>query len=383
MKLLFSYFRCILCAMVTKHRKFIISQKRKRRRTVAAVSLLVALSVSLGIIMATLGACSGQPQPTRSAGFTAAAGNTAAALTATPTATAQTPAGSTPAPTLSPSPDSIPANARFTGSLEALSAVVVDGDGHVLFDKQAGEKRYPASTTKILTALLVLENCELDDTVRVGAEADIPPPDSSTANLQYGEKLTVRQLLYALLIPSGNDAAYVLAVHAGRMASGDESMAAAGAVEKFVELMNARAKELGAKDSHFANPDGYQDANHYTTARDMALIALKAMEFEEFRKIVTTKQYKLPDYTVKDKNGKPEKKPRLFNNTNELLQNDNKWGVGNCSGIKTGHTSDAGYCLVSSVDRDGKRVFSVVMGSTDPGVWRDSAALLNWGLEYR
>jgi D-alanyl-D-alanine carboxypeptidase (penicillin-binding protein 5/6) len=358
-----------------------MSQKRRNRRIAAGVAVLAALGIALGIFLAVLMDGAGRQAPVQNpisspTAVITASGAPASSVPQPPTATR------TPASVPTQTPESVAANARYTGSMEALSAILVDGDGGVLYDKQADERRYPASTTKILTALLALESGSLDEKVRVGAEADIPPADASRAGLRYGENLTVRQLLNALLIPSGNDAAYVLAAYVGRRAAGDPGMDAAEAVEKFVGMMNAWARELGASHSHFVNPDGYQDGDHYTTARDMALIARKAMEFDEFRKIVSTKQYKLPDVTGKDEKGNPKKITRLFANTNDLLKEGNPWYVESCTGIKTGHTSDAGFCLVSSAKRNGAEIIAVVMGSGEESVWRDSAALLQWGISF-
>jgi D-alanyl-D-alanine carboxypeptidase (penicillin-binding protein 5/6) len=270
--------------------------------------------------------------------------------------------------------------ASFTSALAARSAVLTDGDGNVLFSLHEDEKSYPASTTKVLTALVALENGNLDDKVRVGDEANLIQPGSSVAGLRYGETLTFRQLLNALLIPSGNDAAYVIAAYIGRKTSNDPALDYRDAVNEFVSLMNERAGELGAERSHFANPDGYPDENHYTTAADMARIAREAMRNGEFRKIVATKQYKLPDIQVTDKDGNKKKKSRVLDNTNNLLYDSKPCFLDSCTGVKTGHTDDAGYCLVSSAEENGRAVFAVVLGSTEEGVWEDSRTLLQWGL---
>lgn len=268
----------------------------------------------------------------------------------------------------------------FTGTLEAQSAVLVDEDGKVLFDERGGAKRYPASTTKVLTALVALEIGNLDDVVRVGDEANLPKPGSSTAQLRYGEKLTFAQLLNAMLIPSGNDAAYVIAAYIGRKAAGDPQMDYRDAVEAFIGLMNRRAEELGAAHSHFTSPDGYHDEQHYTTAGDMALIAREAMKHKEFREIVVKTQYKLPDVKVKDKEGRTKTQSRVLENTNLLLDDSGSEYLPGCTGIKTGHTSEAGYCLVASAARGGESVIAVVLDSTGESVWGDASALLAWGL---
>lgn len=271
----------------------------------------------------------------------------------------------------------------FTGALGARSAVVLGGDGDTLYSLAGDQRSYPASTTKVLTALVALENGDLSDSVRVGEEANLPKPGSSIAGLRYGERLTLEQLLHALLIPSGNDAAYVIAAHIGRSISGDDRMGEEEAVGVFVQRMNSRAKELGAVHSRFANPDGYHDEQHYTTAGDMALIAREAMTHSAFRQIVAKTSYALPDVRVKDKDGKQITQHRVLENTNELLNSGSPYYMDACNGIKTGHTSEAGYCLIFSAGQGGESVLAVVMGSGQESVWADSAQLLQWGLAQR
>lgn len=289
--------------------------------------------------------------------------------------------------TIEPSPSNAGAQEQpvgpgraFTGVIAAQSAVVFDEDGNVLFESNAGNRQYPASTTKVLTALIVLEHGSLDEVVRVGDEANMPKPGSSIAGLRYGEKLSVSDLLNALLIPSGNDAAYVLAAYTGRKAKNSPNMDAQEAVAAFVELMNEKVRELGASHSHFTSPDGYHDEEQYTTAMDMALIAREALKHKEFRTIVSTETYRLPDVQAKDKDGNVKKIRRVLKNTNLLLDPSSPFYLKGCIGIKTGHTSDAGYCLVSAAEQGGESVVAVVMGSTENAVWTDSSSLLKWGL---
>ena len=151
--------------------------------------------------------------------------------------------------------------------IEAPNLLLAQTDtGKILYERQADKKIYPASTTKLMTAILVVENCELDEIVTVSENAvKSVPPDYVTANLQVGEELTVNDLMYVMLIPSANDAAYVLAEHVG------------GSIESFATMMNTRAKELGCTGTNFTNPSGLQDKNHYTTTKDLFLIAQEAI----------------------------------------------------------------------------------------------------------
>lgn len=216
--------------------------------------------------------------------------------------------------------------------------------GKVFFEKNAHQRMYPASTTKILTALLVLENCRLKETAAVSQRAVSLVPDGYVrANLQAGEELTVFSLLQALLIPSANDAAFVLAEHV------------AGSVEAFAELCNNRAKELGCETLHFVNPNGIHNEDHYCSAYDLFLIARECQKYKAFNKIVKTKSFTLPAteaYPNKD---------RTFNNTN-LLLSAGSYYLPCCTGIKTGHTNEAGECLVASSTKDDLNLISVVLG---------------------
>lgn len=264
--------------------------------------------------------------------------------------------------------------------LTAEYAILIDMDsGEVLFDKNADSKCYPASTTKILTALLALENAAMDESFVAGEEVNFINPESSIAGIRYGEKLTLEQLLYGLLIASGNDAAYTIAVNtAGKMPGGEE-LCGWDAVRFFTDRMNQRAKELGAKTSNFANPDGFHHDQHYSTAHDIALIALEAMKHPQFKEIVRTEGFRLPGVAVIDRNGEERIEQRYLINTNRLLLKGSDY-YPYVTGVKTGHTDKAGYCLVSSAEKDGRTVLAVVMKSTEEKVWMDSRILLDYGL---
>ena len=216
--------------------------------------------------------------------------------------------------------------------------------GKVIFEKNAHEKMYPASTTKILTALVVMENCELDEKAVVSQNAlSLVPDGYSNASLKAGEELDVKTLLYALLIPSANEAANVLAEHVS------------GSIESFVELCNQRAKEFGCENLHFVNANGIHDENHYCTAYDLYLIAKECKKHDIFNEIVKTKSFTVPATNVYPR------EDRTFKNTNELLL-DGKYYYTYCTGIKTGHTTPAGECLVGSAFGNNIELISVVLG---------------------
>lgn len=240
---------------------------------------------------------------------------------------------------------------------EAIFSVELS-TGKIIFEKNAHQKMYPASTTKVMTALLVLENCQLTDTATASYNAISSIPSGySVANIQVGETLTIENLLYALMVKSANEAANVLAEHV------------AGSVSSFATMMNTRAEELGCENTHFVNANGIHSEDHYTTAYDLYLIAKEAMKNETFRKIVSTTTYTLPateQYTEND---------RICKNTNQLLHVNNSSKANNyyykyCIGIKTGFTTEAKDCLISAASKDGIEFINVILGagSTEDGL---------------
>jgi D-alanyl-D-alanine carboxypeptidase (penicillin-binding protein 5/6) len=235
----------------------------------------------------------------------------------------------------------------------AESAALIDSfTGEFLYLKNENAIQYPASSTKILTALLVIEAGDLDKPVTVDiSDTKVEP---TKLELQPGEQYTRRQLLYGLMLKSANDVAMTLARDN------------AGSVEAFAEKMTRRAAELGATNSHFANPNGLHDLSHYTTAHDLALIARAAMEQPFFRQLVSTIYY-----TWKS----PKGVVYQLRNHNRLLRH-----FAGCNGLKTGYTRAAQQVLVSSALREGHEVISVVLHTNKPGIWDDSKALLTYGL---
>ncbi len=236
----------------------------------------------------------------------------------------------------------------FPAKVQAISAqraILVDAStGRVLYEKNADEKSLIASTTKIMTALVVCEQCNVLDRMRIPKEA--VGVEGSSMYLKEGEVLTIQDLLYGLMLHSGNDAAVALAIYCG------------GTVEGFAELMNDEARRLGLTGTHFANPNGLDHPDHYSTARDLAVLTAHAMENPIFAKTVSTKTITVGN--------------RCLTNHNKLL-----WQIPGAEGVKTGFTKAAGRILVSSAKRNGRRLIAVTIH--DPDDWKDHSALMEDG----
>lgn len=270
----------------------------------------------------------------------------------------------------------LPAGATEELELHCTNAILIDANyDEILYEKNAYDKAYPASMTKVMTALLTLEAIE-DGTISESTMVTVSDfaarkdfPDESTANLKSGEQMSVKDLLYCLLLPSANDAAKALAEHLG------------GSVDDFAQMMNQRARELGCQNTNFINPHGLHDDNHYTTAYDIALMFMQAMEHDLFLEIIAT-----PSYTAAATNLSKE---RYFFNTNGLISNLYYLGhvYDKCIGGKTGSTTEAGRCLVSAAEDGDKLMISVIMGSgpievdgnTRQGQFTESKKLLEYG----
>lgn len=251
-----------------------------------------------------------------------------------------------------PIPGDLPVAPRVT----AKGAVVMDMEtGTVLYSRDADEQLEMASTTKMMTAILILESMQLDEKVKVpaAATADV----GSVLGLRRGETFTVEQLLYMMLLPSANDAAITLGI------------AQAGSIKDFVAKMNARAEEMGLTNTHFVNDCGLHAEDHYSSAHDLAEIASYAMHDPVFRRIVSTREYTVPHLRGVAN--------VVIKTSNELLR-DYDW----VNGIKTGSTPYAGYCLVSSATKDGLTLISVVLGAKDEDTREiESKGLLEYGFE--
>lgn len=234
--------------------------------------------------------------------------------------------------------------------ISADAAILIDSSSEkVLYSKNENQKMYPASTTKILTAILTIENCNLNDVVTVPYEAISSITSGySVAALQAGEQLTVEQLLQVMLVHSANDAANVLAFHVS------------GSIENFAELMNNKVSELGLTNTHFTNPSGMHDENHYTTAHDLAIIMKYCMKNDTFRSLSSLKYCTIPATNKYD--------VRVFNTTNELLIYDNRDVSSNyyykyVIAGKTGYTTQAKNCLVSVAKKENLELICVVLSA--------------------
>ena len=274
-----------------------------------------------------------------------------------------------PQPTLSPDapeydkehPENLSAD-----QLYALSAVLMTQDkGEVIFEKDADERRYPASMTKILTVLIALMLVDdLNETVTVSETAVNVPSDSSTMYLKVDEEIPLIDVIYGTMLISANDGANVIAE------------AVSGDIPRFVDLMNQTALNLGCTDTHFVNPHGYHDENHYSTARDMAIIAREAMNNEVFREIVGTTSYQIARTN--------KQRARTITTKTEYMltgseDSPNKYYYEYATGIKTGSHSQSGYCFAGAASKDGVDLVSVVMFTGKKARWADTIKLMDYG----
>lgn len=286
------------------------------------------------------------------------------------------------AATLSPAAlaTGVPASpAQSFTAVNASAAILVDADyDEILYEQNADELRYPASITKVMTGLLAIEAVErgalsMDTVVTLGDDLYIGIGEGgSTQGLKTGEMLTVRDLLNCALIPSANEACNALAT------------TVSGSIPDFVDLMNRRAAELGMTNTHFTNTHGYHDPSHYTTARDVSRMCLEAMRHTDFRQIVSSVSYTVPATNLSG--------PRELHDTNALVSNfrtgENRLLYRYAVGIKTGSTPEAGYCLASAAEKNGRMMIAVVLGGqywkvngeyVDGNYFTESKALLEHG----
>jgi serine-type D-Ala-D-Ala carboxypeptidase (penicillin-binding protein 5/6) len=237
--------------------------------------------------------------------------------------------------------------------ITAKSAILIEATtGRVLYEKNAFEKLPMASTTKVMTAILAIENCRLDDIITVSRKAS--EVGESSIWLAEGEKLTMSDMLFGLMLASGNDAAVAIAEHV------------AGSVDAFAAMMNAKAKEIGAYNTNFSNPNGLPIDDHYTTAYDLAIISAYAMRNDFFRELVKTEYKTIP--------WEGHEYKRVVKNKNKLL-----WQYEGGNGIKTGYTKAAGKCLSAAAERDGMQLISIVLSA--PDMFNDCMKLMNYGFE--
>ena len=267
---------------------------------------------------------------------------------------------------------------ELDANINSEAALIMESStGKVIYEKNGNEIKYPASTTKIMTAILAIENCELDELATASEYAITSIPYGyATADIRVGESLSIKDLLYVLMLHSANESAIIIAEHIS------------GSVNEFSKLMNQKAKEIGCKHTHFINPNGIHDDNHYSTAYDLALIANYCMQNETFREIVKTTSYTLPNTSSY------QEEPRTFTNTNSLVvpsseNNPNKYYYQFATGVKTGYTTPAKNCLISSAQKNGIEYICVVLGADSAYEnnehksfrYLDSISLFNYAFE--
>lgn len=253
--------------------------------------------------------------------------------------------------------------------------VMYDVQGkQVLYSKNAEEKAFPASTTKIMTAAIMLENTEKDTVFTAGDEQSLVQPGSSLAYLNVGSRLDRDMILDAIMLPSGNDASYCAAAVTGRIIAGKEDLPADEAVNVFINKMNEKAEEIGCKNTNFTCPDGFHDDNHYTTAMDLLRITLYSENFPEIaasgKKTYRELEFLSGEYIY-------------WNNSNKLIQPDSDDYYTYATGLKTGMTDYSGHCVVATAERFGHELIIVCLGSESAAVrWNDTRALFDAGFAY-
>ena len=267
-----------------------------------------------------------------------------------------------------------PARAENYPQVVAQTAILLDANtGITLFSKNPDQVMYPASTTKIMTLLLALENGDLDETITIGQEVNMIAWDSSRANLRPGDRISLRDLLYGLMLASGNDAAYSVAVHIARNISENPNLPAATGLRDFAALMNQRAKEMGATNTNFVNPDGYPHPSHYTTARDLALITAAAMKNPDYREFDSTAHYHPETWAGGN--------VQSWNNGNFLIRRDREFYYDRAVGGKTGFTYPAGFTMVATAAHDEMELVAVALKTSADGRWHDTTGLLEFGFQ--
>lgn len=304
------------------------------------------------LVILLLGSAASAPAAPNRAGISSASGGRSVRVSTLPRHRAR-------ASSFSPEFLDLPRPAPGPGPVDvsAAAAILMDAEtGEVLFERNPDSPRPPASITKILTALVILERGRLTDSVTVSqAAARI---GGYRLGLRAGQQISLEDLLAAILIRSANDAAAAAAEHVGRGLSG------------FVALMNTKAQELGMRHSHFANPHGLDEPDHFTTARDMALLTRVALDLPEFARLVRSREAALTIWQRGRRGLRPQ--ARVIQSHNKLLGR-----LEGADGVKTGYTDAAGQCLVASASRNGQRMIAVLLD--DPRRWVDAAALLEFG----
>ncbi len=268
----------------------------------------------------------------------------------------------TPAPTPEPTPEPSPTPQETpvddTASEATHAGLYRAEDMLTVYQRGQHERIAPASLTKVVTACTALKYCSPDEVFTVGTELELVQPHSSLCLIRPGHQLTLHQLIMGMFLPSGNDAAYTVAVNVGRRVAVDDSMSDRAAVDYFCGLMNAFAAELGATDSHFANPEGWDNEGTYSTVYDLALFGAYAMQVEEIREIAAMAEKKV--FFVSGEN-------ITWKNFNSLINPWSTWYCEQAIGLKTGSTENAGKCLLSAIQGEDGLYIAVIMGCQEDG----------------
>lgn len=239
----------------------------------------------------------------------------------------------------------------------------------LMYSQNADMKCYPASLTKLLTAIIATEECTSDEEFVVGSEISLVQKGSSLAYLEPGFRMTRDMIIDAMLLPSGNDAAYSIAAHIGRKLSGNPEISDLEALFAFTDKMNQKAHQLGAVNSHFTNPDGFFSPDHYTTAADMLEIAKAAIKYDNLKQTMAKTSARHTLLSGQD---------MVFKNSNAILNPSSPFYFEGATGMKTGWTNEAGHCVIVSAKKNGVEVIAVVMGgSSSNGRWQDAVNLLS------
>lgn len=262
----------------------------------------------------------------------------------------------------------------------ASAAILIEeSTGTILYEKNADQKMYPASMTKVLTALVALDHFKPEELIKVGSEINEVSLDSSKAGHVFGETLTMKNAIRGLIIPSGNDSANVIAAAVARRVENDENLSFSQCEVIFTDLMNKKAAELGATNSHFSNAHGYHAEDHYTTGKDMALLSRAFMENKTLEEIANEKGFSgngADNMFTTDTSVKTQDYAWRSHN---LLITDGEYNYGYASGIKTGFTDEAGDCVTAAAKKDGMNLIAVVFHSEDPNRWLDAKNLFEYG----
>ena len=245
-------------------------------------------------------------------------------------------------------------------AIESESALIMEATtSSILYEKDADTKRYPASTTKIMTCLLALENCSLDETVTFSERAIDLEEAATNIDAVEGETMSLKDCLYGLMLASGNDCANAIAEHV------------AGSIEAFADMMNARAAEIGCTSTHFQNPSGLYGSEHYTTARDMALIAQEAYKNSMFVNIIMASTYTMGPTNM-------DEDSRTFKNWNEMVNPDSDYYTPEVIGGKTGYLDEAGRCLVTFAKQDTMTIITVQFKGPYSGIFSEAGNLIHF-----